>query len=148
MVLNWQYGKMQLVISLQHFLLLIENMKVDNINLLFELKNGFPILTTEPREYGILGMFLSVWNSSREVKDELLPYIDERIKKGKDQIIDSQGKIHIKAFEADPLADAVIDKEFTVVTNWDDSSDKCELKTQDFKKITLKWLEFLESQGR
>ena len=123
-------------------------MKADNINLSFELKNGFPIVSTEPEKFGVLGMFLSVWNNSREIKSELIPYINERIEKGKDQIIDSQGNIHINAFEADPLAEAVIDRELTVVTNWDDNNDQCELKTQEFKEITLKWLKFLESQGR
>ncbi len=121
---------------------------MNNINLSFELKNGFPTVLVEPREFGVLGMFLSVWNNSREIKGELIPYINERIEKGKDQIIDNQGNVHLNAFEADPLAEALIDKELTVITNWDDSSDRCELKTQEFKEIIIKWLEFLESQGR
>ncbi len=118
------------------------------INLLFELKNDFPIVLAESREFGVLGMFLSVWNNSGEIKNELIPYIDERIEKGIVQIIDDQGNVHLNTFEADPLAEALIDKELTIITNWDDSNDKCELNTQDFKEIVLKWLEFLESQGR
>ena len=123
-------------------------MKTHNINISFELRSGFPIITTKPQKFAVLGMFLSIWNSSREVANKLLPYIDERMEKGKDQIIDSQGNVHINAFEADPLADAVIDRELTVITSWDDSNNKCEIETKDFKEIALKWLEFLESHGK
>ncbi len=119
-----------------------------SINLSFELKNGFPMAFVEPIEFRVLGMFLSVWNNSREIRGILIPYVDERIEKGRDQIIDNQGNVHINAFEADPLAEAVIDKEVTVITNWDDSNDKCELSTKEFKDTIVKWLEFLESQGK
>ena len=119
-----------------------------SINLSFELKNGLPMVLVEPREFGVLGMFLSVWNNSREIRGTLIPYVNERIEKGRDQIIDNQGNIHVNAFEADPLAEAVIDKEVTVITNWDDSNDKCELSTKEFKDTIVKWLEFLESQGK
>lgn len=54
-------------------------MKFDKANLSFELRNGFPFVMAEPKEFGVLAMFLSIWNNSREIKNELIPYIDERI---------------------------------------------------------------------
>ncbi|UII33939.1 hypothetical protein LVD17_08940 [Fulvivirga ulvae] len=125
-------------------------MKINGIEFDFEIKNGFPLakVRSGSENYYLIAMFLTVWNNSRYIKSDLIPYVNERIKKGLEKFIDDEGIENLLSFEADPIGDALIDKDKTIISSWASDKSKCEVPTLIFKNIILEWLDFLEKNGK
>lgn len=122
------------------------NFELCGLKVIFENIAGFPVAKIEPENYYLLGMFLTVWNSFESVREDLIPYINDRLCHGLDVVVDDDGIAHLMSLEADAIAEAVIDRDKTKIISWDDSAVFCTLDSELFKQLVVLWLEFLESE--
>lgn len=115
---------------------IINEGEVNGIPLRFIEKEGSLYLWILNEVYDDLALFFTIWNTSKDIREDLLPEIEEILSKQKQwENIDAE------------VVSAYVQEDVTEL--WGDDSEKnLKMSTRDFKEITLKWLEFLERQGR
>jgi len=114
----------------------------------FEGKSEEPLLyvkSLETATYNYVGDFYRFCWDAKEIREDLLPTIQEVINKGwGDEVLSSE------------LLTAIIEPGITYFTNNHNlkegkeaarKDERMQIPTEDFRQISLRWLEFLESQN-
>ena len=102
------------------------------------LKNQLSVCVTTKVDNQILASYLSEWYRVSSIKNDLLPEIEAVV----------TGKLPFTDVGADVVGLAYIEPQTTKLIGSDVGYANMELPTTEFKAIVLKWLEFLENQGR
>ncbi|CAL2083505.1 conserved protein of unknown function [Tenacibaculum sp. 190524A02b] len=91
-------------------------------------------ISSKDNDKQILTHFLSFWENTQDIKEDLLPELNLVITK----------KLKFNDIGADVVGVAYVEKEITKLIGSDIGHSNFELPTEDFKKIILEWLSILE----
>ena len=106
----------------------------------FKIKNTDGSYSVVPKKQDslILADFLGIWNSSKDIKEEILPDVNLIL----------NGDKQSTEFGADVVGLIYIQQKITKLITSDLGSKDMQLPKEDFKHLLLEWTAFLESKGR